>query len=283
MRFFSSFFLICSAALLLSVQPAVASLFDLISPNCIKLLTTINGRTDTLFYAYQKEICSKGCTPSVSDWDEWTYTNVFLPTVEALVVQTGMTDTVRERFLEMGNDVATLVKRDCRKQLQGKHFCAEPEALQEWGRCFKTRFVTVAIKKGVKLLPFITNPEICRRELLFFDRDELWHEILPGYMRLSRNLKPRHHILPSASIAARLQEKQRHVAEFASWVNDKISGAVIWKIDDCDLDNLHADTSQADPICVSNDGAQLTFRRDYGYIPSESHALKSSTNPSGDV
>ncbi|KAL1859174.1 hypothetical protein Plec18167_007444 [Paecilomyces lecythidis] len=184
MRFFSSLLLICSAALLLSVQPAVASLLDLISPNCIKLLTTINGRTDTLFYAYQEEICSKGCTPSVADWDEWTYNNVFLPTVESLVVQTGMTSTVRERFIEMGNDVAALVKRDCRKPLQGKHFCAEPEALQDWGRCFKTRFVTVAIKKGVKLLPFITNPEICRRELLFFDRDELWNDILPGYMRL---------------------------------------------------------------------------------------------------
>ncbi|KAJ9217620.1 hypothetical protein DTO166G4_802 [Paecilomyces variotii] len=183
MRFFS-FFLICSTALLLSVQPAGASLLDLISPNCIRLLTTINGRTDTLFSAYQKEICSKGCTPSVSDWDEWTYENVFLPTVEALVVQTGMTSTVRDRFLEMGNDVATMVKRDCRQLLQGKHFCAEPEALQDWGKCFKTRFVTVAIKKGVKLLPFITNAEICRRELLFFDRDELWHVILPGYMRL---------------------------------------------------------------------------------------------------
>lgn len=53
--------------------------------------------------------------------------------------------------------------------------------------------------------------------------------------------------------------------------------ADIWNTDDRDLDNLHADTSQADPTCVSNDGVQLTFGNDYCQISPGSHVLDSST------
>ncbi|KAL1961810.1 hypothetical protein VTN77DRAFT_1022 [Rasamsonia byssochlamydoides] len=151
-------------------------------PGCTKVLSTLSDRVDSLAQSYQTEICSKGCQPAIDDWDQWTYQHAFLPFVNTVTTEMGLSSRFRETFIQLGEQVAAVVKRDCGPFLKGKHFCAESEALNQWGRCFKRNFVVVAMKNSLKLLPLVTS-EICRGEYTYLEKDELWEVVLPGYMK----------------------------------------------------------------------------------------------------
>jgi hypothetical protein len=167
--------------------PALLVLFSTIataslSPSCMKVLGSLSNRVDTLTQSYHTEICAKGCQPAVADWDQWTYQYAFLPFVKTVTTEMQLSSRFRDTFVQLGDDVAAVVKRDCEQLLHGKHFCAESDALTQWGSCFKRNFAIVAMKNSLKLLPLVTS-EVCQGDYEYLNRDELWEVVLPGYMK----------------------------------------------------------------------------------------------------
>lgn len=151
-------------------------------PACTRILGTLSNRLDSLAHAYQTEVCAKGCQPAVADWEEWTYQHAFLPFVDTVATEMGLSSRFRDTFIQFGEQVAAVVKRDCGPLLQGKHFCAESEALNQWGSCFKKKSAVVALRNSFKLFPLVTS-EICKGEYTYLEKDELWEVVLPGYMK----------------------------------------------------------------------------------------------------
>lgn len=159
---------------------ATASAF--IPSDCMKVIGSLDGRFNSLSELYQTEICAKGCEPSVDDWDEWTYEYAFLPFVDNVTKEMGLSQKFHDTWVQLGKDLAANVKRDCTPLLQGTHFCANSDALEQWGKCFKRNFIVLSVTNSLKLIPLITS-ELCQADYMYLDRDELWEVVLPGYMR----------------------------------------------------------------------------------------------------
>ncbi|GLA76935.1 hypothetical protein AtubIFM55763_008813 [Aspergillus tubingensis] len=151
------------------------------SPLCIRVLTTLTGRPNDIFTKFQREVCDKGCQPTVPHWDLWTRNNTFLPAVRSLMEHV---DNPRqeEAMVRLGDDVADVIKRQCGPLLQGRDICSDDETLAAFGTCFKKGFVRAALSNLPTLLP-LAREEVCREQLEWLKKDELWEVIIPGKMR----------------------------------------------------------------------------------------------------
>ncbi|KAL4873543.1 hypothetical protein BDV12DRAFT_160246 [Aspergillus spectabilis] len=151
------------------------------SPICIKVVTALAARPNDLFNKFQREICDRGCQPTVPHWDLWTRNNTFVPAVRSMM-QTLNAPKQEEAMVKLGDDVADIIKRKCGPKLQGRDICADSQVLAAFGNCFKTNFVRAAISNLPTLLPMASEP-VCRKQLEYLQSDELWEEIIPNNMR----------------------------------------------------------------------------------------------------
>ncbi|KAH8810819.1 hypothetical protein F5884DRAFT_260888 [Xylogone sp. PMI_703] len=159
---------------------ATASAF--IPSECMKAIASLEGRFTSLSKSYQTEICAKGCKPSVDDWDEWTYQHAFLPFVDSVTTEMGLSEKFHNTWVQLGKDLAANVKKDCASLLEDTHFCANPDTLEQWGKCFKRNFLVLSAKNALKVFPLVTS-ELCKADYMYLTRDHLWQEVLPGYMK----------------------------------------------------------------------------------------------------
>ncbi|KAL4810568.1 hypothetical protein BDV18DRAFT_131302 [Aspergillus unguis] len=164
--------------LLLLLLPFTTAKF---SPICIKVVTALTARPTELFDKFQREICDRGCQPTVPHWDLWTRNNTFVPAVRS-VMKTLNSPKQEEAMLKLGDEAADIIKRRCGPKLQGRDICADSEILAAFGNCFKRNFVRTAIANLPILLPMASEP-VCRKQLEYLESDELWEEIIPNNMR----------------------------------------------------------------------------------------------------
>jgi hypothetical protein len=149
------------------------------------LLQTISTRWDSLGSTYQSEICSRGCQPVMSTWDEWTYTHAFLPLIDTMASEMALSSRFKDTFTRVGEDIASATKRECDDLLAtGQHFCSsDGDKLGQWNRCFKGQAAKTATKNMISILTLVTR-EICKDEKYkYLQGDRLWGEVLPEYMR----------------------------------------------------------------------------------------------------
>ncbi|KAJ0424235.1 hypothetical protein BJY00DRAFT_277411 [Aspergillus carlsbadensis] len=169
---------IAKLSLLLFVLPLVSAKF---SPLCIKVVTSLAARPNDLFKKFQREICDRGCQPTVPHWDLWTRNNTFVPAVRSVMQQLNAPKQ-EEAMLKLGDEVADIIKRRCGPKLQGRDICADSEVLAAFGNCFKKNFVKGALANLPVLLP-LASEAVCRKQLEYLKSDELWEEIIPNNMR----------------------------------------------------------------------------------------------------
>ncbi|KAL4970145.1 uncharacterized protein BDV14DRAFT_164446 [Aspergillus stella-maris] len=164
--------------LLLLFLPFTAAKF---SPVCIKVVTALAARPNDLFNKFQREICDRGCQPTVPHWDLWTRNNTFLPAVRS-VMQTLNAPKSEEAMIKLGDDAAHIIKQQCGPKLEGRDICSDSHILAAFGHCFKKYFVKTALTNLPTLLPIVSEP-VCRKQLEYLESDELWEEIIPNNMR----------------------------------------------------------------------------------------------------
>lgn len=152
-----------------------------VGPSCIKVVTALVGRPSHIFNKFQTEICDKGCQPTIPHWDLWTRNNSFVPAVQSLMKRMDVPHQ-EAALLKMGDDVAVTIKRRCAPLLHGKHICADPNTLADFGNCFKRNFLQASIKHLPVLLP-MASEQACREQHKFLQQDELWEETIPQNMR----------------------------------------------------------------------------------------------------
>ena len=153
------------------------------------LLQTIATRWDSLGSAYQSEICARGCEPVMSTWDDWTYTNAFLPLIDTMATEMSLSDNFKSTFTRIGQDIATSTKNECSALLSpGQHLCAsgntpQGDKLAQWNWCFKKQAAKQATRNAFTMLRLVSS-EICKGETYkYLEDDKLWMEVLPEYMR----------------------------------------------------------------------------------------------------
>lgn len=193
MRLFLCF--MCLLSLLFPVSAAWGT-------SCIKVVVALAGRPSELFDKFQREICDKGCQPTVPHWDLWTRNNTFVPAVHNILKRLHV-PRQEETMIELGDDVATIIKVRCGASLGDRHICADPETLAGFGNCFKRNFVKAAFAHLPKLLP-MASEEVCREQLRYLQDDHLWDYIIPQNMRdyaavcqdLEKNAEPEYHFQP---------------------------------------------------------------------------------------
>lgn len=180
-RFFARF-LIASIVVLFITQTSTTAAAEESSRGCLRDLLSLTSRLDQIGDAYRTEVCAKGCQPTTEDWDRWTYQQAFLPLVHTVTSEIGLSSTFADTWIQVGSDLADSVKKNCHHLLNGKHFCAESEALTKWGSCFKEKMAIVGIKNSLKLLPLVRR-ELCQGDYGYLQSDQLWDGVLRGYMR----------------------------------------------------------------------------------------------------
>ncbi|KAL4918585.1 hypothetical protein BDW62DRAFT_200709 [Aspergillus aurantiobrunneus] len=151
------------------------------SPICIKVVTALTARPNELFNKFQREICDRGCQPTVPHWDLWTRNNTFVPAVRSMM-ETLNAPKQEEAMLKLGDDAADIIKRRCGPKLAGRDICADSHIMAAFGNCFKRNFVRAVIANLPTLLPMASEP-VCRKQLEYLESDELWEEIIPSNMR----------------------------------------------------------------------------------------------------
>ncbi|KAL3475071.1 hypothetical protein BJX99DRAFT_230508 [Aspergillus californicus] len=151
------------------------------SPICIQVVTALASRPNELFEKFQREICDRGCQPTVPHWDLWTRNNTFVPAVRSVMQQMNAPKQ-EEAMLKLGDDAADIIKRRCGPKLEGRDICADSEILAAFGNCFKKNFVKAALTNLPTLLPMASEP-VCRKQLQYLKSDELWEETIPNNMR----------------------------------------------------------------------------------------------------
>lgn len=149
--------------------------------SCIKVVAALVGRPAYLFDLFQREICQRGCQPTVPHWDLWTRNNSFVPAVRALMSRINVPHQ-EEALLKMGDDVAIIVKETCGPMLGGRHICSDPETLADFGNCFKRNFALASLKHIPVLLP-MASEEACEEQYKYLKDDDLWERIIPQNMR----------------------------------------------------------------------------------------------------
>ncbi|KKK15574.1 hypothetical protein ARAM_007434 [Aspergillus rambellii] len=165
-------------SLFLLTTPLTSAKF---SPICIKVVTALASRPNDLFETFQREICDKGCQPTVPHWDLWTRNNTFVPAVRSVMRHLNAPKQ-EEAMVKLGDEVADIIKRRCGPKLQGRDICADSDILAAFGNCFKTNFVRAAMSNLPALLPMASEP-VCRKQYEYLQSDDLWDEIIPNNMR----------------------------------------------------------------------------------------------------
>lgn len=169
------FFLILSILFLL---PIVSAKFGL---SCFKVITALAGRPGDLYDKFQREICDRGCQPTVPHWDLWTRNNTFVPAVHNALKRLHV-PRQEETMIQLGDDVANIIKVRCGPALGGNHICSDPETLAGFGNCFKRNFVRAMIVHLPKLLP-MADEAVCREQLVYLQDGHLWETVIPQNMR----------------------------------------------------------------------------------------------------
>lgn len=162
--------------LLFLLHPVIA-----VGPTCIKVVSALVGRPTHIFNKFQSEICERGCQPTVPHWDLWTRNNSFVPAVRSLMKRMNVPHK-EDALLKMGDDVAIIIKDRCGPMLHGRHICADPNTLADFGNCFKRNFVKASIKHLPVLLPMVSE-QACKEQYKFLQGDELWERTIPNNMR----------------------------------------------------------------------------------------------------
>lgn len=149
--------------------------------SCLKVITALVSRPGDIFNHFQREICDRGCQPTVPHWDLWTRNHSFVPAVHSLVKRLNIPGH-EEALIKLGDEAADRVKSQCGPMLEGTHICADPETVSAFGNCFKKSFLKSAIMNLPVLLPLATE-EACRTQYEYLKGDELWDVVIPNNMR----------------------------------------------------------------------------------------------------
>lgn len=184
---------------LLSVFLPVSTAFG---TSCLKVVVALASRPSDLFDKFQREICDSGCQPTVPHWDLWTRNNTFVPAVHSILKRLNV-PRQEQTMIELGDDVATIIKVRCGATLGDRHICVDPETLADFGNCFKRNFVKAAFAHLPKLLP-MASEDVCREQLAYLKDGNLWDNVIPQNMRdyaavcqdLERNAEPEYHFQP---------------------------------------------------------------------------------------
>ena len=150
-------------------------------PSCFKVVAALASRPGDLYDKFQREICDRGCQPTVPHWDLWTRNNTFVPAVHSVLKRLNV-PRQEQTMVELGDDVATIIKVRCGAALGDRHICADPNTLAGFGNCFKKNFLKAAIVHLPKLLP-MASEEVCREQLAYLKDGHLWENIIPQNMR----------------------------------------------------------------------------------------------------
>ncbi|KAL4897581.1 ABC1 family-domain-containing protein [Aspergillus ambiguus] len=159
-----------------------------VGPSCLKVVLALAGRPSELFEKFQREICDKGCQPTVPHWDLWTRNNTFVPAVRNMMKRLNA-PREEETMLKLGDDAADIIKRHCGPMLQGRDICSDGETLAAFGNCFKKNWLRAAMKNLPSLLP-LASEEVCREQYEWLQKDQLWEEIIPNNMREYARFQP---------------------------------------------------------------------------------------------
>lgn len=150
-------------------------------PTCLKVITVLVSRPGDIFDKFQREICDRGCQPTIPHWDLWARNNTFVPAVQNLMKRLDI-PRQEEALIKLGDEAADIIKSRCGPALEGSHICADGEKLAGFGNCFKKNFFKSALMNLPVLMP-MASEKACQEQYEYLKDDHLWEEIIPNNMR----------------------------------------------------------------------------------------------------
>lgn len=149
--------------------------------SCLRAVSALTSRPGEVFDMYQREICDRGCRPTVSHWDLWTRNHTYVPAVRSVTRALQIPDH-EEKLIRVGDDAAVMIRENCGAIIEDKNVCFDGETLAAFGNCFKKEFVKVIMRNIFTLLPLVSEDR-CRIQYDFVKDEKLWNEVLPNNMR----------------------------------------------------------------------------------------------------
>ncbi|RAK99916.1 uncharacterized protein BO80DRAFT_476901 [Aspergillus ibericus CBS 121593] len=165
----------------LTTLHTITSATSIVGPTCEKLPSAVGPKLDIAYDQYYKTLCNHGCQPIVGG----KYTSlmseaILKPAVQTISINLGIDHDHIEAFLRITDESMQAVEQHC-SHLITTDFCQHTDAFPEYAACAKGQIFTVITSHPLDVAPLISE-EVCRKELEYFTKEELWDSVLPGYV-----------------------------------------------------------------------------------------------------
>lgn len=155
--------------------------YAFVGPTCMKIKDDIGDRPDKIFRQFNKQICKKGCQPTIEDIDKFAKHRLYEPFVKKVAKDIGVTQH-QGALLALANDALDIVKEKCAAGLGKKNLCQDPATLTDFGTCLRGNLMPALMNNIGQLMPLVAEP-LCKKEYDYLMKDELWEGTIPRYLK----------------------------------------------------------------------------------------------------
>ncbi|KAL5356849.1 hypothetical protein BJX96DRAFT_171990 [Aspergillus floccosus] len=158
---------------------------------CIGSLDAMSSLPGDFVENIRKQSCQAGCAPKFDHWDKYGKEAVLKPLAADGARYAGVPDAQDATFNFL-DQVYQGVTEDCKDKLsQDAHLCEEPELLQPFLDCAKSKARGHAVSSLSILLPW-AKEDACKKTTEYLHSSTLWDEDFPknfkGYVEKCHEL-----------------------------------------------------------------------------------------------
>ncbi|KAJ5522638.1 hypothetical protein N7513_013211 [Penicillium frequentans] len=165
------------AALLITTWAA-----DIIGPTCQKIPGEIGPKLDAAYDHYYKSLCSQGCQPVVvGEYTSLLSDEILKPAIDKISRNVGLQPNRRKMFLRITDEAMKSVESQCGQMTKNVNFCKDTKAFPKYAACAKGQIFTVIISHARDVAPLFSE-DICRKEMEYLKKRDLWEKALPSYV-----------------------------------------------------------------------------------------------------
>ncbi|KAJ5526471.1 hypothetical protein N7494_013121 [Penicillium frequentans] len=165
------------AALLITTCAA-----DIVGPTCQKIPSEIGPKLDAAYDHYYKSLCSQHCQPVVmGEYTSLLSDEILKPAIDKISRNVGLQPNRRKIFLRITDEAMKSVESQCGQMTKNVNFCKDTKAFPKYAACAKGQIFTVIISHARDVAPLFSE-DICRKEMEYLKKQDLWEKALPSYV-----------------------------------------------------------------------------------------------------
>jgi hypothetical protein len=141
----------------------------------------LGSKPDRIFTKFQKQICDKGCNPTIAHYDKWAKKNAVIPIIGKVMKEFGVVPP-QKQTIDLAEEVAQTIKKKCASRLGGGgNLCEEPIVFSEFGNYIESNVMPAVMNYIGELMPFVAEP-MCQKEKAYLEKPDLSEKVIASYL-----------------------------------------------------------------------------------------------------